>query len=310
MYESKMKQSNMTASSSTGREVSQVTDNVKTASGSGFWRTRDAQETSSKGYPQKPEKYFHEEPQKQATEYPHTPTIVSLDPQGTVAATITPIEAYSHSPSSSTTVPNAMLLLEKEPYEHTMTLNSDPFQVARLTGQQLHAAGCIDEALLYFGYALRLKRKTLPIEDHSVQAAFSDILFDIGIIQAEQGGDDDYHYLKSMDAFRICLDVRQHCFGSDHPAVASVMYHLAMSYAALDEKQTAMELLMESLAILQFYTDENQVHQGVSQQDLSKVWMALGKVQESLGLCEDAKSSFQEAVADSDSIDHSPDVGQ
>jgi Tetratricopeptide repeat len=297
----------------TSSSVPQVTDELKKASDMGIRRTRKAQEPSSNGS-RKLAKYFHKEEQTQEGEHHQSPTIVSLELQGTAAATtIAPIETCSHSPCSSTTVPNAMMLPEKDPHVHTMALNSDPFQVARLTGQQLHAAGCIDEALLYFGYALRLKRKTLLAEDHSVQAAFSDILFDIGVIQAQQGGNlvvesDDYHYLKSMDAFRICLDVRQHCFGSDHPAVASVMYHLALSYAALDEKQTAIELLMESLAILQFYTDENQVQQGVSQQDLSRVWMTLGKVQESLGLHEEAKSSFQEALeAESDSSDHSPD---
>jgi tetratricopeptide (TPR) repeat protein len=288
-------------------EVTQVTDDVKTASDRGIRRTYEAKESSLKGSPRKLAKYFHNKAQENQETGPHShsPTLVPVDPQGTLAATITPIETCSHSPSSATTAPNAMMTFDKDPHIHTSALNSDPFQVARLTGQQLHAAGCIEEALLYFGYALQLKRKTLRTEDHSIQAAFSDILFDIGVIQAQQGGNfasdnDDYHYLKSMEAFRICLDVRQSCFGSDHPAVASAMYHLALSYAAMDEPQTAMELLMESLAILQCYTDEEQ---GVSPQDLRQVWMTLGNVQESLGLHEEAKSSFQEAYeADSNNI--------
>lgn len=310
-------------------DVTQVTDDVKTASDKGIRRTHDEQETSPEGGPRKLAKYFHKEQQTQETENHRSPAIVSVDPQGTVAATITPIETYSHSLSSSTTVPSAMMTFDKDPHLHTTGFNSDPFQVARLAGQQLHAAGCIDEALLYFGYALRLKRKTILTEDHSVQAVFSDILFDIGVIQAQQGRgkyvaeNDDHHYLKSMEAFRICLDVRQCCFGSDHPAVASAMYHLALCYAALEEKQTAMELLMESLAILQFYTDEDAdeddqgqqqphaTHQGVSQQDLRQVWITLGKVQESLGLHEEAKSSFQEASeAESNTNNNSPSEGQ
>ena len=92
----------------------------------------------------------------------------------------------------------------------------------------------------------------------------------------------------------MCVDIRMSAFGGDHPAVASALYRLGQSYGALDERETAVELLTESLGIL--LADAKNPGSEVTPDDLKKVWSELGKIQEALGRYEDAQSSFQARV--------------
>jgi len=159
------------------------------------------------------------------------------------------------------------------------------FEMAVNIGQSLHALQRHSEALVYFQKALRFKAKTIHSEPPRIQAVFAEVLFDIGVIHSLPLSS---NRIKALQAFQFCLEVRRHCFGSDHPAVASVLYHLACIYASLQQEHTAIELLEEAIAILQFECPQKS--------HLAEVWATLGRLQHHIGSFDDAMSSFEEAA--------------
>jgi tetratricopeptide (TPR) repeat protein len=159
------------------------------------------------------------------------------------------------------------------------------FRNSQMLGKKLQDLGNYKQALQYYRTALQCKNRTIDSEPQSVQAAFADILFDIGNIHLVPGFEDR---AKSMEAFHFCLDIRRACFGSSHPAVASVLYKLASIHSSFGEHQYALELLLEAVSILLCAIPEDKV-------GLIEVWTAIGKVQEALGQTDEAQSSFQEA---------------
>jgi Tetratricopeptide repeat len=171
-------------------------------------------------------------------------------------------------------------------YRNTGALHdTELFEMSSKIGKSLLALGHCDDALMYFRQALHFKNKTIDLEPPGVQAVFAEILFDVGVIHSHPLS---YNRIKALQAFTLCLDVRFTCFGSDHPAVASVLYNLAIINIALGEEWTAVEQLLEALSILQFHCPQ--------QNHLQEVWMTLGRLQLSLNETEDALSSFEEAA--------------
>jgi tetratricopeptide (TPR) repeat protein len=160
------------------------------------------------------------------------------------------------------------------------------FRNSLTIGKQLQATGNYSQALHFYRTALQCKNKTIDSEPQSVQEAFADILYDIGNIHLVRGFE---NRAKSMEAFHFCLEIRRACFGSSHPAVASVLYKLASIHSSFADNEYALDLLLEAVSIL--LCDS---HEG-NNCGLIEVWSAIGKVQEALGEREEARSSFQEA---------------
>lgn len=159
------------------------------------------------------------------------------------------------------------------------------FRTSQKMGKQLQDSGNYSQALLYYRTALQCKNRTIDSEPQSVQAAFADILFEIGTIHLVSEVED---WVKSLESFHYCLDIRRETFGSSHPSVASVLYKLASIYCSFGEHQYALDLLLEAVSILLCGSPGDDVA-------LIDVWTAIGKVQQALGQTDEARSSFEEA---------------
>jgi tetratricopeptide (TPR) repeat protein len=166
--------------------------------------------------------------------------------------------------------------------------STELFEMATRLGRELQRSGRDEEALAYFRKALFMKNKTITEEPRRVQKMFAGILFDIGVIhERAKRHVDNLNQVKALQAFQMCLDFRLLVFGTDHPTVASAFFNLASVHATLGDLESAENLLLEALAILQFNCPQKS--------HLRHVWIALGKVQKSLGEVAESKSSLEEA---------------
>lgn len=159
-------------------------------------------------------------------------------------------------------------------------LFTDAYQIAKLHQK----FGRLEDALEYYGQALRFKNKTLSKESRTTHIVFSDILYSIGEIHMLSKFDER---VKSIQSFDLCLDIRRHCYGSSHPSIAYVLYKLAAIYFSMGDKEYSMSLLSETLSMLLSVKGEENF--------LSEVWYTISKVQESLGQFDEAIISINES---------------
>lgn len=151
-------------------------------------------------------------------------------------------------------------------------------------GRNHQVCGQLRQALLCYRAALHCKNSTIHSEPSAIQAAFADVLFEIGVIYTTPQLKND---TSCVEAFEKCLDLRRASLGSFHVKVAVVLHRLASVHSSLGDHQYASELLLESLSIL-LCTCPNHT------KALVEVWSALGLMQEALGEIEDAESSKKE----------------
>jgi tetratricopeptide (TPR) repeat protein len=185
-----------------------------------------------------------------------------------------------HSPTVLSRVLNPQtthLPLESNSNNHFM------FEEAARAGESHLTKGDYGQALVYFRKALLHKRHSIDKETPETKAAFAEILYTIGRIHMVIYRD----AAKSIQAFHFSLDLRRACLGPTHPLVVNVLYKLAEVYASIDEAETAVEILSETLAILLASDCESHA--------LADVWMNLGQQLHRLGRKEEALASFEES---------------
>jgi tetratricopeptide (TPR) repeat protein len=169
--------------------------------------------------------------------------------------------------------------------EGTFDENTSVFLETAQKGRRLQDSGDFQSALLCYNAALHCKDTTIDWEPAAIQAAYADVLFEVGMIHMAPTLNNE---TKCIEVLHDCLDLRRACLGSLDIDVAKVLLRLADVYSTSGDQQYASELLVESLSILLCINPSNKYA-------LVEVWTALGLVQEALGDTEDAESSFKEA---------------
>lgn len=152
-------------------------------------------------------------------------------------------------------------------------------------GKNYQNQGHNAEALIIYRRALQERKRNLDTESKDVQSIVGDILYEIGTIHSQS---EDGDLQQSLEAFDFCLEVRHMCYGSSHPAIAIVLYQLAAIHSAADDPDHALHHLLEALAIVLSETPDDTMM-------LSKIWNAIGNVQNDLGNTVDARSAFEES---------------
>ena len=162
--------------------------------------------------------------------------------------------------------------------------SSSSFEAAARIGKSHFEAGDYQKALQYYERALRQKHHSIQSESTEIKGFFVEALYNIGCIHSMKAHWDP---AKSIQAFELCLDLQRARFGPKNFPVAVILYKLASAWGAMNEHQTAADILSEALAIALSTKPESQ--------ELADIWMALGQQIKSLDHREDSSACFEEA---------------
>lgn len=117
-------------------------------------------------------------------------------------------------------------------------------------GQCLNALGRELEGMSCFREGLRLHTKTIMNEPPAIQEVFATALYNIGMIQSNQGDrNDQRRRMRALHSFKLCLDLRRKVLGEESPAVASVLYNIGILVLEDGQVTKAMGYFLESLHI-------------------------------------------------------------
>lgn len=112
-------------------------------------------------------------------------------------------------------------------------------------GRSVEALSCFKRALVI----LKQSSESLMSKSSDKQAIVASVLFNIGLVHASSDKKTTRQRQKALHSFAVCLDVRRASLGNDHPAVAHVLYNMAMIMKEDGQVHNAVPLLQESLVI-------------------------------------------------------------
>jgi tetratricopeptide (TPR) repeat protein len=115
----------------------------------------------------------------------------------------------------------------------------------QLAGRNVEALSCFKKAIVI----LKQSSDSLVSKSSDEQAIFASVLFNIGLVHASSHKKTPRQRQKALHSFALCLDVRRASLGHDHPAVAHVLYSMAMIMKDDGQVHSAVQLLRESVVI-------------------------------------------------------------
>lgn len=164
---------------------------------------------------------------------------------------------------------------------------SETDQLRTLTqlGQCFQRLGRDVEAMSAFREALRLKSKTIMIEDPNVQVLFATALYNIGMIQSCQGDrNDQQRRMRALHSFKLCLDLRRKALGPESPGVASTLHNIGILLLEDGQVANSMKCFQESLQIRRKVFGSKHHEVATSLRHIGKINHNLGEYHESLRL--------------------------
>jgi tetratricopeptide (TPR) repeat protein len=115
----------------------------------------------------------------------------------------------------------------------------------QLAGRNVEALSCFKQAIVI----LKQFSDSLVSKSFDEQAIFASVLFNIGLVHASSHKKTPRQRQKALHSFALCLDVRRASLGHDHPAVAHVLYNMAMIMKEDGQVHSAFRFFKESVVI-------------------------------------------------------------